>query len=77
MILDQISIIKNSSNKSIEQELKKIENINKIEKLLNQIDFNSETVPTNSFNRLNSLLTSLKGLELTTDETQIIKEICD
>lgn len=75
MILQTLNSIKISSEKNIENESKKIKTANSIEKLLDQIDFTTETVPTNDLKKLKKLFISLKGEELTIHELHLIEEI--
>jgi hypothetical protein len=53
----------------------KLEAIRGIKKLLMQIDFNSEVVPTESYSKLKELLESLKGSLLTENEIKLINEL--
>jgi len=53
----------------------KLEAIRGIKKLLTQIDFNSEVVPTENYDKLKELLESLKGSLLTEDEIKLINEL--
>jgi len=75
MILKTISIIKQNSNVNIQNEVEKLETIATIEKLLNEVDFTSEVVPTHNVERLTNLLSSLKEEKLNTKEIALVKEI--
>ena len=75
MILQTLNSIKISSEKNIENESKKIETANSIEKLLNQIDFTTEIVPTENLERLRKLFTSLKNEELNSEEIELLSKI--
>jgi len=75
MILKTISIIKHTSKIKIQNEVKKLETITTIEKLLNEIDFSSEKVPMNDVDKLTKLLSLLKKGELNTHEIALVKEI--
>jgi hypothetical protein len=46
-----------------------------IKALLDKLDLNVEVVPENNHNMLTSLISSLKGTSLTTQEKEIIQEI--
>lgn len=72
MIHHIISQIKLSVNTAIENEVELLVAANTIENLLNQIDFTSEIVPIDDFDRLKKLLTSLKEEELNTKEIELI-----
>lgn len=72
MIHHIISQIKLSANTAIENEVELLVAANTIENLLNQIDFTSEIVPIDDFDRLKKLLTSLKEEELNTKEIELI-----
>jgi len=75
MIQDVISQIKLSANTTIENEVELLVAANTIENLLNQIDFSSEIVPIDNFDRLKKLFTSLKEEELNTKEIELISKI--
>lgn len=75
MILKTISIIKQNSNVNIQNEVEKLETIATIEKLLNEVDFTAEVVPTHNVERLTNLLSSLKEEKLNTKEIALVKEI--
>ena len=71
MIRQLISAIKLKENTAI----KKMEAANLLEKLLKQIDFSSEVVPIDDFEKLKILFTSLKQCELNSEELKLIDEI--
>jgi hypothetical protein len=75
MIQKIISSIKENSTLKIENEVQRLDAISTIEDLLIQIDFTAETVPTNDTEKLQKLLTSLKGQNLNNKEIEIIKDI--
>jgi len=75
MILNIISSIKQSVNASREIETQRLEAINNIEELLNQIDFSSEVVQTHDKEKLTKLLSSLKGKSLNKQELALVEDI--
>lgn len=77
MILKILSEIKLNSRAKIEEEAHKVLAISSIQKMLAEIDFESEIVQINDANKLINLLTSLKGKPLTKDEINIIEEILE
>jgi len=75
MILEKLSKIKLEAVNKINGEYRKIETVRNFKKLLNQIDFSSEVVPTEDTGRLKKLLISLKGKELNEIENMLVEEI--
>jgi len=75
MITASISNIKLSTCYNINREIIKLNAIKSIEGLIRTIDFSAEIVPIEDFVKLQKLITSLKGEELTLTEIEIIKEI--
>jgi hypothetical protein len=75
MVHQVISSIKLLSTLKINKEQNKILAANKIENLLNQIDFDAEVVPLDDSEELIQLLSSLKDGKLTKEETEMIQEI--
>ena len=75
MIRQIISNIKLSASYTINEEMKRFSVANSIQELLNQIDFDSELIPSRDFTQLKTLFTTLKGEELNISEISIIKEI--
>lgn len=67
--------MKMKASENVAIETKKIEALKSIEHLLNEIDFSSEVVPTNNVDKLISLITNLKGNELSFNELEVVKEI--
>ncbi|OIQ38941.1 MAG: hypothetical protein BM563_05415 [Bacteroidetes bacterium MedPE-SWsnd-G1] len=49
--------------------------INSLEKMLNEIDFESETVPYDDLNKMHQLFRYIKGSELTSIENKIIEQL--
>ena len=76
-ILTKLSDIKSSTKKNIKNDTKKLITIKSIKRILEEIDFNSEEVLINNFEKLFALLTSLKGSNLSKREVQLVKEIVD
>jgi hypothetical protein len=72
MIKYIISEIKKVTKNNYE---KRLEAIHTIERILEEIDFSSEVVPTQDLEKLKSLLTNLKGNSLTANELEIVNEI--
>jgi len=77
MILKTISIIKHTSKINIQNEVEKLETITTIEKLLNEVDFTAEVVPTNDADKLTNLISSLKEDELNKKEIALVEEIAN
>ncbi|SNR64755.1 hypothetical protein SAMN06265371_107213 [Lutibacter agarilyticus] len=75
MIHQVISSIKLLSTLKINKEQNKILAANKIEHLLNQIDFDSEVLPIDDSEELIQLLSSLNNEALTEKEVEMIQEI--
>ncbi len=61
-------------NNPIQDHLK-LKAIQEIKKLFTQIDFNAEVVPMDSSIKLKELLTSLKGTQLTEEESKLVEEL--
>ena len=77
MIRQIISNIKLSSSHKINEEVSRLSAADSIQKLLNQIDFNSEVVPVHDPEKLHKLLETLKGEALNISEIAVIKEISE
>ncbi len=75
MILEKLSKIKLEAENKINSEYRKIETVRNFKKLLNQIDFTAEVVPTEDSKRLTKVLTSLKGRTLNGSESKLVEEI--
>lgn len=75
MITASISNVKLATCYKISREIIKLNAIKSIENLISTIDFSAEIVPIEDFEKLQKLLTSLKGKELSLTEIEIIKEI--
>lgn len=77
MIIEKLSKIKLEAENKIKSEYRKIETVKNFKKLLNQIDFTAEVVPTEDSKRLTKVLTSLKGKALNRSESKLVVEIAD
>jgi len=53
----------------------KLAAIRNIRNLLLHLDLNAEVVPVNNANRLQNLLSSLKGEDLNTEENKLVEEL--
>ncbi|MDT0554337.1 hypothetical protein [Urechidicola vernalis] len=49
--------------------------INSLEKMLNEIDFESEMIPHDDLNKMHQLFRYIKGSELTSKENKIIEQL--
>lgn len=72
MILEKLSIIELEVKFNIYKEQNKLLAIRNIQKLLRQIDFKTEVVPTDDIERLSELLSSLKGKALNEEESELL-----
>ena len=61
--------------KIIAEKEKKIQTIQDVKDLLDQIDFDSEVIPMENKEKMEELLISLKGKHLTISESQLVNEI--
>ena len=77
MITASISNVKLATCYKISREIIKLNAIKSIEDLISTIDFSAEIVPIEDNKKLQKLLTSLKGEELSLTEIEIIKEISE
>ena len=77
MITALISNVKLATCYKISREIIKLNAIKSIEDLISTIDFSAEIVPIEDNKKLQKLLTSLKGEELSLTEIEIIKEISE
>ncbi len=75
MIIEKLSKIKLEAENKINSECRKIETVRNFKKLLNQIDFTAEVIPTEDSERLTKVLTSLKGKQLNKCEIKLVEEI--
>ena len=75
MILDKLSKLEMEAIKTIAEKEKKIQTIQDVKELLDQIDFSSEVIPTENSKRLKNLLSTLKGKQLSESEKKLIEEI--
>ncbi len=53
----------------------KLKAIKEIKRLFTKIDFNAEVVPMDSASKLAELLVSIKGSELTKEESELVEEL--
>ena len=77
MIIEKLSKIEVASKYKINSEYRKIETVRSFRELLNNIDFSSEIVPLEDFEKLTNLLTFLKGDKLNKCEMTLVKELID
>ena len=77
MIIEKLSKIELLSEHNINNEYRKIAAIRFVKELLNQVDFTSELIPMENYEKLTELLVSLKGKELSKCETRIVVEVVD
>jgi len=77
MIIEKLSKIEVASKYKINSEYRKIETVRSFIELLNNIDFSSEVVPLEDFEKLTNLLTFLKGDKLNKCEMTLAKELID
>jgi len=75
MILEKLSKLELEAIKTIAKKKKKIQTIQDIKELLDQIDFDSEVIPLENEKKINELLTSLKGKHLSESEKLLVHEI--
>lgn len=75
MIQERISTIKDLAKFKVINEIDRLLAVSELEKLMEEIDFNSEVVVADNFEKLKSLFTSLKGDDLSISELKVIDEI--
>jgi len=75
MILENLSMAEKTVKENIKLNVRILESIRSIRKLLRQIDFSSEVVPIEDKEKLQRLLISLKGDSLTRDELALVEEL--
>lgn len=75
IILDKLFIIELDARFRMEKVSQRLLAIQKLQKLLKQLDFLVEEVPLEDPNRLTRLLVSLKGEPLTEDEKRLVEEL--
>jgi len=75
MILEKLLEAENTIKENIKLNVRILESIRSIRKLLRQIDFSSEVVPIEDKEKLQRLLISLKGDTLTKDELVLMEEL--
>jgi hypothetical protein len=63
-------------NNPIQDHLK-LKAIREIKRLFTQIDFNAEVVPMDSSIKLKELLISIKGTQLTKEESKLVEELVE
>ncbi len=69
-----IMIEQGTLNNPIQDPLK-LKAIREIKRLFTQIDFNAEVVPMDSSTKLKELLISIKGTQLTKEESKLVEEL--
>ena len=72
MILEKLMVEEFTSERTIKDEYVKLKAIRSLSKLLSEIDFSVEVVPTKDPDRLKKLLTSLKGGPLSREEMDVV-----
>ena len=77
MIIEQLTKIEITSKYRIDSEHQKIDAVKGFKELLKQIDFSSEIIPFQDYEKLKSLFTSLKGTPLSQSEITLIEEIAE
>lgn len=75
LILTRLLLIEYATVNSEDRNHQKLKAIREIRNILLQIDFMAEIVPLENVNRLVSLLRSLKGKKLTSDELNLVEEL--
>ena len=75
MILDKLSKLEMEAIKTIAEKEKKIQTIQDVKELLDQIDFDSEVIPMENKEKMEELLISLKGKHLSESEKLLVHEI--
>jgi hypothetical protein len=75
MIIERLIQAVNEIQSRMEKETKRLEAIQSIRKLLSEIDFNAEVVPTEDKDKLIRCLVSLKGRALAKNELELINEL--
>ncbi len=75
MIKSKLIHIEEATINDLNQNNLKLKAIRETKKLLTQIDFNNEVVPMKSSIKLKELLISLKGKNLTREESNLVEEI--
>ena len=75
MILENLLMAEKTVKENIKLNLRMLESIKSIRKLLRQIDFSSEVLPIEDKEKLQRLLISLKGDSLTRDEVALVDEL--
>ena len=75
MILNKLSKLELEAIKTIAEKEKKIQTIHDIKDLLDQIDFSAEVIPTENSKKIEELLISLKGKQLSELEKQLVLDI--
>jgi len=75
MIYQKIFITERNIKAALEANMKRMETLESIKKLLNQVDNSAEMIPASNPERLYSLLKGLKGSDLTWQEKQMMYEI--
>ena len=77
MIIEKLSKIELASKYRINSEYQKLDTVRIFKELLSQIDFSSEIVPFEDYEKLNKLFISLKGKQLSKCEINLIEEIVE
>ena len=75
MIYQKIFITESQIKEAIEADMKRMNALENIKKLLTKVDNHAETIPTSNPERLHSLLEELKESRLSTEEERMLDEI--
>jgi len=77
MIIEKLTSEASMIEENIRKDYNKLNAIDSLLLLFNQIDFSAELVPTKDPEKMITLLTSLKGEDLTEQEVKLVHQIAN
>jgi hypothetical protein len=77
MIIEKICVIEYSMMNNSQKDIRKKKALNVFKEAIKQIDFNSEVIPLNNYNRLVKIFESLLNRGLNQDEKVIIEYLIE
>ena len=77
MIIEKLTSEASMIEENIRKDYNKLNAIDSLLLLFNQIDFSAELVPTKDPDKMITLLTSLKGEDLTEQEVKLVHQIAN
>jgi hypothetical protein len=77
MIYEKIFITEQKIKSDLKSVIRRLIALNSIKKTLSQIDFSAETVSVNDPEKLQTLITDLKGEDLSDYEKSVLNEILE